>query len=118
MSDELIALNEEYLHLISEPRSRLRSIKEHFDNCLVFRASLYILRNQLLGFIEDTFTKHINDRRRPIQSPESLISEIRRNIRTPPSQRKQLKKKADERRQLIRDLRTTEIRVDWQTFAL
>ena len=134
---DLSTLNRTYLRRTRTCNRSLKSERsqEYFNNCLVFRVQLYILRQRLLSFIKLKFNQFIRQNR---------LSNIKRNRRSsnkekahirvkiselvrvdfskllkehPVSVINALKRQARNRKEIIENLRNNNIAANWQSFA-
>lgn len=97
-----------------------KTIAEEFNNCSVFRILLYILREQLLKFIEEKFKEFITEHSLSDIDKSNIIEKIKEKVRSPPavSADKSLKTKAKERLKKIKKLKENQITAtDWRTIA-
>lgn len=102
---ELIANYLSRLHFVKS-----ENIEEEFNNCSVFRISLYILRERLFTFIKERFEKF-----RKENSRSSIKQTIKKNVRTTNPSGKQLEYVS--RQERIEALNETELTADWRTIA-
>lgn len=120
--DELSTVNGDYLRRVSH--SHPENTQEYFNNCLLFRVLLYILRKRLLSFIErkfDTFIRQLGLlNRRRWHLKRCIEEEIRTDFRHLGLNREQINsrtRQAKRRKRLVKNLKTNQLQANWRTFA-
>lgn len=138
--DELSELTADYLSRLQNlPRE---NIQEQFKNCLVFRVSLYSLREQLFTFLKEGFEEYIKRHGLSRANKKTLKGKIKEKVRSTDPQSKHpiplrklptgcnkettdrhqrhiraLQEKVDRRIAQITVLKEKEIEATWHAFA-
>lgn len=113
--DELLELNTDYLERLQYLQRA--DIPRQFTNCSVFRVSLYILREQLLTYIEKEFNDFISRNSLSNNNIPDLRRRIEEKVRTTDPSGNSLETKANQRKKRIGQLQESQITADWRSFA-
>lgn len=96
------------------------NFQQQFTNCSVYRLSLFILREELLEFIEKEFNKFITEQKLSDSNKSDIKEKIKDKVRKPTcaSSDQSLANKAKNRISLIKKLDPENITIaDWRTIA-